>query len=841
MNAERCFHCGEAIPPGFDLRVDIRGQQQSMCCHGCAAVTAWIAGQQLEQFYRQREANAPRPNVRSAQWWQSFNRPAIQDQCTETLPNGHRRMPVVVSNMRCAACAWLLETALTRLSGVSSIFINFATGRGELEWDPQQVALADLLQRADEIGYPVAPAALALHTQQRSESQAANRRLIVASIGMMQVMMYAVGLYIGAVQDMPLETRDFLRWIALLVATPVVFYSGWPFFAAAFIQLRLRRPGMDVPVALALAIAWSASCIHTFTGSGEVYLDSAVMFVFFLGLSRYLEQRARAQATAMSAVNTSILPLLATRLDANGVAQLLGVHELQPGATLLVSAGDTIPADGTVLADEQGQVRVDESMLSGESVPLTKTHGQTVLAGSVVTDGPLRMQVTAVGRDTVLASIERELEHAAVRQGERFVWLQQVAVWFIVAVLTLATITLVFWQQQAGWETAISNTLAVLVITCPCALSLAAPTVIAAARARLLDEGILLLDNDALMNLPQCRHLVVDKTGTLTSGSFSVQQVLPAPGVQQADVLTICAALERHSRHPLASAFVAQQVSTPATQVTEYPGAGLSGRVGDQHYWLGSAALIRQQLAAVSTADFSHLHTSAAAAQRNPAQAHKALWLADGQRLLARIEVADDIKPDAAAVLQQLGLPVTMLSGDQTAAVQHTAQTLGIVDARAQLLPQQKLAALQQLQQGQRKVMAVGDGINDAPLLAAADVGIAIGAASSLARSKAAVVVLHEQLSALLKLGDIARQANTLLRQNLGWAIAYNLLAVPFAMAGQIPPWAAAIGMSLSSLLVVLNSLRLRRMRVPEYQHNGVPGQHGFSATKREQLATSQS
>jgi len=790
-----------------------------MCCHGCAAVARWITGQHLEQFYQQRAANAARPDARSAQWWQSFNRPAIQDQFTETLPNGDQRMPVLVSNMRCAACSWLLESVLMRLPGVRSVLVNFASGLGELEWDPQQTDLASILQRADEIGYPVEPAALALHSRQRSESRAANRRLIVASIGMMQVMMYAVGLYIGAVQDMPLETRDFLRWIALLIATPVVFYSGWPFFAAALTQLRLRRPGMDVPVALALAIAWCASCINTFTGSGEVYLDSAVMFVFFLGLSRHIEQRTRAQATAMSAVNTSILPLLATRLDSDGQAQLVGVHELQPGDTVLVAAGDTIPADGRVLAQANTVVRVDESMLSGESVPLDKQPGQTVLAGSVLSSGPLRMQVQAIGRDTVLASIERELEHAAVRQGERFVWLYSLASWFILVVLTLASMTLLLWQQQAGWEIAIRHTLAVLVITCPCALSLAAPTVIAAARARLLDAGMLLLDNDALMNLPQCDHLVVDKTGTLTSGSFAVAGVHAVAGLAQAEVLSLAAALEQHSRHPLASAFRALPVDTAATQVTEYPGAGLRGKVHEQTYYLGSAELILEHVAAVEPADFTRLqqtHSDAASdASIATERLHKTLWLADAGRLLALIEVADDVKPEAAQVLQQLRLPVTMLSGDQAAAVARTAQQLGIDDARAGLLPQHKLSALQQLQQSGHRVLAVGDGLNDAPLLAAADVGVAIGAASSLARSKAAVVVLHERLSALLDLRALARRAQRLLRQNLGWAVAYNLCAVPFAMAGLIPPWAAAIGMSLSSLLVVLNSLRLRRLCLP--------------------------
>jgi len=842
MTAHACFHCGEPIPTGFHLRVAIRGQQQPMCCHGCAAVARWISGHHLEQFYQQREANASRPDARAAEWWQSFNRAAIQEQFTETLPNGHRRMPVVVNNMRCAACSWLLETVLMRLPGVSSVLVNFASGRGELEWDPLQIELGSILQRADEIGYPAQPAALALHSRQRSESRAADRRLIVASIGMMQVMMYAVGLYIGAVQDMPLETRDFLRWIALLIATPVVLYSGWPFFAGAFTQLRLRRPGMDVPVALALAIAWSASCLHTFTGSGEVYLDSAVMFVFFLGLSRHIEQRARAQATAMSTVNTSILPLLASRLDADGKAHMVGVHELQPGDTLLVLAGDTIPADGKVLSHASTQVRVDESMLSGESVPMTKTPGQAVLAGSVVSAGPLRMQVQAVGRDTVLASIERELERAAVRQGERFVWRNTLASWFVVAVMTVASITLLNWQQQAGWETAISHTLAVLVITCPCALSLAAPTVIAAARARLLDEGILLLDNDALTRLPQCDHIIVDKTGTLTSGSFSVSRVLPAQGLQQSDVLSVAAALEQHSRHPLASAFQATPISTTATQVREYCGAGLRGKVGDQNHCLGSAALIRQHVPAVATADFTAFDQAAQQNREQVTHARKTLWLADEQRLLAMIEVADDIKPEAADVLRQLALPVTMLSGDQASAVARTAQALGIADARAELLPEQKLSALQQLQQsGGHKVLAVGDGINDAPLLAAADVGIAIGATSSLARSKAAVVVLHEKLGALLKLSAIASRANALLRQNLWWAIAYNLLAVPFAMAGQIPPWAAAIGMSLSSLLVVLNSLRLRRMRLPRYAQNSGAEQAVNAAVQAEQWATGRS
>ncbi len=795
-----CYHCHEPVPAGLSLQVIIDAAPRAMCCHGCAAVAGMLANCNLDSFYQIRTAAAARPVLRSEQWWQAFDDPQLLAQLAETSDQQLYRMPVNVSNLRCAACVWLLETCLSKLPGVVSIAVNYATGQGELHWRPAQTSLSDILIEADKLGYPLQPAVLASCREQRAQQRTSLRRLLVAALGMFQVMMMSVGLYLGAGSDMLLAERDFFRWIALLLATPVVWYSGWPFLQAAWYQIRHFRPGMDVPVSLAILMAWGSSCISTFSGSGEVYFDSAVMFVFFLSVSRHLEQRARLRAQAISEHASQLLPLMVKRVTADDKFEIVQALQIHNGDQLQIAAGETLAADGLLLGSTA--VTVSESLLTGESQPIIKQPGETLLAGSQLLDSTARLQVTACGKYTTLAAIQRLMRNAGNAAGSGFDWSGRIAVWFTSGLLLLAGLTAVL-HWPAGWQQSLQTTLAVLVVSCPCALALAMPSALAAARTQLARQGILLRDAATLLRLPGIDRLLADKTGTLTHGDFSLRSVCQLAGMTKNEITRYAAALAQHSHHPLARAVTNSTTVSVAEQVTESPGQGISGMLDGHCYRLGRLNYV----AALSGVDTIRVRTALPDTAGDDGNSE--LWLGNEQQVLGLILLADEIKPLAAEQLAKLSLPVTLLSGDTPTAVAGVAGQLGISNYHGELLPEAKLAYLQTLQNSGHKVLAVGDGINDAPLLAAADVGVAIGVRHSLAKAAADVLILHDDLAALPELQTIAAITRRRIRQNLGWALLYNLSIVPVAMLGWLPPWLAALGMSLSSLLVVGNSLRL--------------------------------
>ncbi len=805
-----CYHCHAPVPAGFDLKVTISKQPRAMCCHGCAAVAGMLSGSQLEQFYQLRSAAAARPEVQSDAWWRAFDDPVLLSQLTEPADARHGQqvdsLSVNVSHLRCAACAWLLESCLRKLPGVEQLVVNYATGQGELRWRRDQIRLSRILIEADRLGYPMEPALLATQGEQRARQRASLRRLVVAALGMFQVMMMSVALYLGLAADMQLAERDFFRWIALLLATPVVWYSGWPFMQAAWRQLRCLRPGMDVPVSLAILLAWGSSCLNTFAGSGEVFFDSAVMFVFFLTISRHLEQNARLRAQAISDRASQLLPLVVKRQTPAGDIEVVQAMQLKRGDTILTTAGETLAADGVLLGDNP--VAVNESLLTGESQSIRKNPGDILLAGSQVLDGAPQLQVTACGKHTTLAGIQ-QLMHKVSAQDNGLNWSTRLASWFTSALLVLAVGTAI-WHWSAGWQHSLQITLAVLVVSCPCALALAMPSALSAARAYLARQGILLRDAAVLLRLPLITRLIADKTGTLTRGDFTLQRIIgfehqpdktPAQAHQQI-IQDYAVAMALHSTHPLARALQSLPTSVVAEQIKESAGQGLTATIAGQTYRLGRLEFV----ASLSNSDPADMHPELSALVNT---GDSQLWLGNSRRLEGVILLGDQLKPGAASDLAALDLPVSLLSGDHPAAVASAAAELAIDDAHGGLLPEAKLAWLQASQQAGDRVLAVGDGINDAPLLAAADIGIAIGTRHSLAKVAADILILHDDLSALALLQRCAELTRRRIRQNLSWALLYNISMIPLAMLGWLPPWLAALGMSLSSLLVVGNSLRL--------------------------------
>jgi len=795
-SADTCFHCALPIPANCDIRVEIGGEQRPVCCPGCKAVATLIRDAGLTRYYDSRDRPDPgavRP-AEDAGEWQVFDREDML-AAFSTRDGNTAEATIYVGGMYCAACSWLIDAALRKLPGIANADINPVTHRLRVAWDTSSTGLGRILATLADLGYkpqPLAPDST--ERPERAEQRLALKRLLVASLGMMQVMMFAVALYSGEFQGIDADMERFLRLVSFIVTTPVVFYAARPFFTGAIRGLRARRPGMDVPVSIAIGIAYVASVYSTYTNGPDVWYDSVTMFVFFLTVARYLEMRARHRSVDRSAALASLLPNTATRLE-DGQRRQVPVAQLAAGDIVLVRAGESFPADGAITA---GRTSVDESMLTGESHSQEKSTGDTVVAGSVNLDGIVEMRVDVTGTDTTLGTIGRLSERARYARPAFVQLADRVASYIVVGILALAATVAVSWYLIDP-ERAFVITLSVLVVTCPCALALATPTAFAAAGSRLSDLHLLVTNGNAIETLSRATHIVFDKTGTLTRGMPEVVQTdAHDPEFTAQDCLQIAAALEVASTHPIARAFTRHESALTATNIEIRVGAGVEGIVDGRRWLLGKAGFVPG--------------AAPAAADETATQ----VFLGTGGRIVATFTIADTLREDAANTLKNLekmGYSLSLVSGDGEAPVARAAATLGISDARSSCTPDDKLSRINALQQQGEVVVMVGDGINDAPVLAGADVSIAPSHAASLAQSSADVLMLGDSLHPIVTLMQAARRTMRIVRQNLTWAIVYNVSAVPLAAAGFVPPWLAAIGMSTSSLVVVLNALRLSRIR----------------------------
>jgi Cu2+-exporting ATPase len=795
-----CFHCGEPIPPGAPIRVTLAGQARGVCCIGCRAAAELIRDAGLGDYYRFRTATAPRPDAGADDPWSTYDRPEVQDPLVGR-EEGRLVVNLLIEGLRCSACSWLIGERLARVPGIGAASVNPATARARVAFDPARTGLGAVLRSIAELGYRphVLGAADTLEVAAR-ERRTALKRLAVAGFGMMQGRMIATALYVGAIDGMDPIIREYLRIVSLVVTTPVLVYAGQPFFAGAFASLRARHVGMDVPVVVGLGLAFAASSWNTFQHRGDVYFDSVTMFVFLLLTGRYVEMLARHRAGSTAEALLRLVPATAQRI-VEGRPQRVPVASLAAGDRVRVAVGECFPADGVA----HGATEANEALLTGESLPVAKPAGARVIAGALNVGAPVEIGLTAVGQSTVLAGIVRLLERAQTERPRIARLADRAASWFVTRVLLGAALVAAAWLVVDP-SRAFEATLAVLVVTCPCALSLATPTAITAATATLARAGLLVTHADALEALARADTVVFDKTGTLTVGRPRLGQVTTHSG-DRAGALALAAALERASEHPLAQAFDAI-AADPATAPAVHAGEGVEGRVADVRYRIG-------------TADF----VGAIAGPAPAGLADAAIHLGGEGRWLASFELVDALRPQAAATVRELralGLAPCIASGDHAAAVGTTAAEVGIDDWHARLLPADKLALIERLRAGGARVLAVGDGINDAPTLRAASVSLALGTGSALAQASADLVALRGDLGALPDAVRLARRTTTVIRQNLAWSAAYNLVALPLAALGLVPPWLAAVGMSLSSLLVVLNALRLAR-RIPAASRDRAP------------------
>ncbi|MDR0183733.1 heavy metal translocating P-type ATPase [Lysobacter arvi] len=775
-----CHHCGET------LAADAIGEgERAFCCNGCAAASTWIRDAALGDYYALRTAPAGRVQVEAGDFG-AWDRDVVLAEHTRLVPGG-REITVLTDAMRCAACAWLIDRALRRQPGVLDAGANAVTGRIVVSWDPQRVALSTLMQRLAALGYrPWLATGDAREQAQRRERRRWLIRLGVAGLGAIQAMMFAEALYLDTAQQMPVATRDFFRWITFLVSTPVVFYSGWPFLEGMWRELRGRRVGMDTLIAGSTLLAYLASLVETLRGGTHVWYDAAVMFVLLLLVARMFEQRARGIASAQVDALARARPALALRERADGSVEQVPLGDLGIGDVLRVAAGEAVPADA-VLLDRAASF--DEALITGESTPVRRDVGESALAGSVCRERAARLRVVRTGADTRLSQLTRLVEQAQSSRPRLARVAERVAGGFVMALLLCAGATFAWWHLHEPARV-LEVTLALLVVSCPCALSLAIPTALTTAHGALARIGVLGVREDALSTLARVDRVMLDKTGTLSNGRPELDRVATFDGMDAATALSVAAALERGSAHPLAQAFAHVAPERTASDVQTVAGRGIEGVV-DGHRWR------------LGRADF-------AAARADDG----ALWLGDGVRACARMTVRETMRDgarEAVAALRDADVAVELCSGDAGDAVAGFARQVGIDAFHARQSPEQKLARVREAQSRGDVVAMVGDGLNDAPVLAGADVSMAMAEGAALAQRAADFVVTSPSLLRVPQAIVLARRAQCIIRQNLAWAIGYNVLAIPLAATGHVTPWIAALGMAGSSLLVTLNALRLSR------------------------------
>lgn len=796
-----CYHCGLPVPACSRFHAPVLGEQRAFCCPGCQAVAEAIVAGGLEHYYQHRSESAANPQSLPQALPDElalYDRDEVQAPFVEHQGELSETR-LLIEGISCAACGWLIEKHLRNLPGVAEAHLNLSNQRLHVRWADSQLPLSKLLQELRKIGYAGHPwQADAAAEQLQRENRRAMRELGVAGMLWMQVMMASMATWPEFNIDLSAELDTILRWVSLFLTTPIVFYCCGQFFRGALRDLRTRHLTMDVSVSLAIGGAYTAGIWSTVTGQGELYFDAVGMFALFLLAGRYLERRARERTAAATAQLVNLLPASCLRLDQDGHSQRILLSELRVGERVLVPPGALLPADGRILS---GQSSIDESLLTGEYLPQPRAVGDSVTAGTLNVEGPLTVQVQALGDATRLSAIVRLLERAQSEKPRLAEIADRVAQWFLLIVLIAAALVgLAWWQIDAS--RAFWIVLALLVATCPCALALATPTALTAATGTLHKLGMLLTRGHVLEGLNQIDTVIFDKTGTLTEGRLTLSAIHPLGELDGDTCLALAAALENRSEHPIARAF--GRAAEAAEQVDSHPGLGLQGRVAGRLLRIGQPVFVSQL-----------------SGQTPPAiPGEQGQWLLLGDELgpLAWLVLDDRLRDDAPALLDTCrtrGWQVLLLSGDSSPMVGEVARRLGIEQAHGGLTPDAKLAELQKLHQQGHRVLMLGDGVNDVPVLAAADISVAMGSATDLAKTSADAVLLSNRLHSLVQAFGIAQRTRRIIIENLAWASLYNGLVLPFAAIGWITPIWAALGMSLSSLLVVLNALRLTRAPNP--------------------------
>lgn len=788
-----CIHCGEPIIPAELVSETIDGVQLNFCCHGCRGAYLIICGAGLESFYQRRDRTA---GALKEAFSSQFSSEYLGRFVVRTGDNS--RLILLIDGIRCASCIWLIERILQNKAGVTSARVNFATHRLAVEFSEQQITALEICQQLAEIGY--LPRPYSADELQKSVEQESRRMLFrfgTAVFLSMQLMGYSIALYAGYFQGIDTQTRQLLQILAALVTTPVIFYAGYPFLRGAWFSLRNRQPNMDLLIALGSLSAYSYS-LYALTQGKEVYFDTAAMIITLILAGRLFENSARRKA---SAGIDRLLKLTPAQVNCqrNGTWQLIDSQQLQTGDLIRIDAGERLPADGVIVA---GDSEIDEAVATGESRPVARKPADEVISGTLNLTGRLDIEVTAAAADSFIARVAALVEEAQTRKAPVQRLADRIAAIFIPTVLLLAVATFVYW---GGGKTGLLNAITVLVVACPCALGLATPTAVMVATGRGAEQGILFRGGDTLEAAARIRLIAFDKTGTLTKGQPQVVAVEPV-GMKEAELISLLASAEQSSLHPLARGILtyARQldiIPDPAQGVETFPGRGIKAETRHGLILAGTVEFLRQHQA-IKLPSETESHYS---------QVH----LARDGIYCGFVSLNDEPRPGAAELIKALrkrDIACLLLSGDRPAVVARLSKRLQITDYRARQTPEQKARIL--TDHPEQRNMMVGDGINDAPALSAAQIGCTLAGSSDIAVDTADLLLTRGQLGHLVTALQLARECMRIIRQNLLWAFSYNLVALPLASSGQLAPVYGAAAMAFSSVCVIANSLRLKRLRL---------------------------
>ena len=808
---QACFHCGLPLPPEDDiLRSEVGGETREFCCIGCQSVCGAIYAAGMEGFYQRTPegfllAPPPEPPRDVA----LFDLDEVQEEFVHNMGE-LREINLLVEGIHCAACVWLIEHTLGKEPGVVGVHVNLAGRRLLLRWNNEQVKLSRLIERLGQIGYTAAPFdPEAAEGAIKRRNRAMLYRMAFAGFAMMNLMWISIALYTGAADD---EFRHLFHIMGFVLATPTLFYSGGLFFKGAWSGLRNWHLSMDLPIAIGATVTWAYSSYITFTKSsfGDVYFDTVVNFIFIILVGRYLEAMSRRAALTATQRLLDLQPRVATVID-DGEEKLTPVRAIKAGQQVLIKPGYKVAVDGVVL---DGRSSIDESMLSGESIPVSKQAGDTVSAGTFNTSSALIVRVTNTLRDTSLGKIIALVEEAQASKAPIQCMADRIVPWFVLITLCLASLTFAFWVGD-NFDKALLAATSVLIITCPCAFGMATPMSMAVASGQGARFGIMVKNSAVLETLSKVTHIVFDKTGTLTTGKMRVQHVVTAEQWDEETLLRLAAGAERYSEHSIGQAVVdsavARQIDVEAINPQDFdnlPGHGVSATIEGRRLMVGKASWLQDEGVSIP----EELRTRIDELER---QAYSCIFVAVDGRFAGLLAIADELRHDARALVEQLrrdGVRMTLLSGDRRQVAETVAAQLGGMAVIAEVLPQDKDRVIAELQQQGEKVAMVGDGVNDAPALIRADVGIAVASGTDVSVESADIVLMGDELLKVRLAMALSRRTLRTIRQNIGLSLAYNSIMVPLAMMAFVTPLVAAITMPISSLLVIGNAARIRTL-----------------------------
>lgn len=807
-----CFHCGQAIPEADLVLKPIQNKEQSFCCNGCASVCEVIHEAGMESFYRRTPdgelLSPPPPPTKDIEF---FDYDEVQQQFVGDLVD-KREITLMSDAIHCAACVWLIEHTMAKMDGLLLARVNFTNKQIKIRWDNSRVKLSEIIIKLNSIGYDATPYDASTSEQAyRKANRELLYRLGFAGFAWMNVMWFAVALYTGA-EDDP-EFRQYFHWLSFLIATVTLAYSGQPFLKGAWTSIKARTVGMDVSISLGMLTTYFYSVWVTVQPghTGDVYFETLIDFMFLLLIGRYLEAISKNKAIDASRRLMELQPKIARKLAADE-EQIVPVRTLQKGDVIIVKPGEKIPVDGIVI---KGESRINESMLSGEAREISKQVNDSVAAGTINVDGLLQVKVSSILQDTQLGKIVHMVEEAQGSKAPIQCTADKIMPYFVSATMSLAVASFVFWFFNADIETAIITATAVLIITCPCAFGLATPMAIAVASGVSARNGILVKNGTVLESLHSIDHFVFDKTGTLTKGEMHIASENYIEGVDKEALLKSVASIEKLSEHSLGRAIsetVKQKLSLTANDwqdVSNFKiiaGKGVQGEIDGQLFQIGTAGWLE-------SLDIELPIELVKQAQQQAGLGQTAVWISQQSEVKGVLYLEDEIRDDAKELITRLkakGKKVTLLSGDLNVVANRVAQQLGGMEVIAEVLPDDKNEVIQQIQKNGHTVAMIGDGVNDAPALVRANVGIALGSGTDVSMESADIVLMNNEILAVDTAVELSARTLKTIKQNIASSIAYNIIMVPLAVSGMLTPLIASITMPLSSLVVIGNAARIR-------------------------------